>query len=78
MTKNQKKKKVTFRDLGAYAILFLFLDAAFALIAIIGLPSWLPLLWVFAVVEAVTLGYLSLQATFNALPKGVQKELRKL
>ena len=71
MTKHQKKEKVTWGYVVLFGILFLVFDIALAAYS----------LWAFlygiSVFELIGMGALIAQATWNSLPKGVQKGLKK-
>jgi len=72
MTKHQKKQKVTWGSIVAVGILLLVFDIVIALSSLKGI------LYGLSILEIIGIGALILRATWDSLPKGVQKELRKL
>jgi len=71
-SKPQKKQKATFGLVLLYAVMFMIGDI------FIGLSILRPILILLGPAEIVALGYLSLKALWNSVPKNVQKGLIKL
>lgn len=72
MPKHQKKEKVTWGYVILFGIMFLIFDIS------LRRNSLWAFLYGLGVFELIGMGALIARATWDSLPKGVQKELKKL
>ncbi len=72
MSRHKKRGKTTFSEVVGFAAVLLAADVALALL------GWIAILFALGILEILALIILAARATWDSLPKGVRRELRKL